>query len=267
MDRTWASSWSASTWASCSTASSVSLADGAHLVEGAGQVGVGVADDAHDRGADVLAQGVRELVDVARRQAQLGLDVGQAGTGADPELAVPGVTEELLGVASGERAEVEDRLVRAVVAGLEHQHGVGLAVAAEAGQVGEGAVRAEDVVAVVAAHLQATGGDRRAARRGTARRRRRGGPRRTEATSARAGSTWCAGAQPEATNARNSSVVGRARFSGLGCCSLTHPSCHGARVRGRGNAARRRGNTAGRGGPGAGTAPSGPTCRHRRGRI
>ena len=132
---------------------------GADLVEGARQLGVGVADDAHHRRADVLAEGVRELVDVAGRQAELGLDVGQAGTGADPELAVPGVTEELLGVAPGEGAEVEDRLVRAVLARLEDEHRVGLAVAAQAGQVREGAVRAEDVVAVVAADLQATGRD------------------------------------------------------------------------------------------------------------
>ena len=33
------------------------------------------------------------------------------GPGTDPELAVPGVAEELLGVAPGQRAEVEDRLV------------------------------------------------------------------------------------------------------------------------------------------------------------
>ena len=47
----------------------------------------------------------------------------------------------------------------AVAAGLEHEDGVGLAVAAEPGEVGEGAVRAEDVVAVVAADLEAAGRD------------------------------------------------------------------------------------------------------------
>ena len=81
----------------------------------------------------------------------------------------------------------------AVLERLEHQHGVRLAVAAQAGQVGERAVRAEDVVRVVAAHLQATGGhdeplareglaDPRAALRGIPRsigaRRRAGAPRR-----------------------------------------------------------------------------------------
>src|SRR6476661_2322191 len=34
------------------------------------------------------------------------------------------------------------------------------------------------------------------------------------------------GAQSSATNARNSSVVGRARFSGFFCSSLTSTSCH-----------------------------------------
>jgi len=73
---------------------------------------------------------------------------------ADPELAVPGVSEELLGVAAGRRTEVQDRLVGAVLARLEHQHSVWLPIAAQAGQVGEGTMGPEDVVAVVAAHLQ-----------------------------------------------------------------------------------------------------------------
>ena len=37
---------------------------------------------------------------------------------------------------------------------LEHEHRIGLSVAAEAGEVGKGAVRTEDVVGVVAAHLE-----------------------------------------------------------------------------------------------------------------
>ena len=166
---------------------------GARGVELRGELAVGVAHDAHGHLAGVLGRGVGELVDVAGRQAELGLDVLDRGAGADPELAVAGVGEELVGVAAGERTEVEDRLVAAVLERLEHQHGVGLAVAAEPGQVGERAVRAEDVVRVVAAHLQATGGhdeplaleglaDPRAALRGIPRsigaRRRAGAPRR-----------------------------------------------------------------------------------------
>ena len=91
-----------------------------------------------------------ELVDVPGGEAELGLDLGQARADADPELAVARVAEELLGVALGARAEVEDGLVAAavlVVARLEHEHRVGLAVGAEAGEVGEGRVRAEAVVA------------------------------------------------------------------------------------------------------------------------
>ena len=149
-------------WASSSSASVRSPRVGAVLdaggVELAGQVAVGVADQPHGHLAGVLDHGVGELVDVARGHPELGLDVLDGRTRADPELAVAGVGEELVAVATGERAEVEDRLV-AVVAGLEHQHGVGLAVAAEPGQVGEGGVRPEHVVGVVAAHLEATGGD------------------------------------------------------------------------------------------------------------
>ena len=46
--------------------------------------------------------------------------------------------------------------MRAVLSRLEHQHCVGLPVTAQAGQVRESAVRAEHVVAVVAANLQTT---------------------------------------------------------------------------------------------------------------
>ena len=99
------------------------------------------------------------------RQAQPGLELGQGGPGADPELAGAGVGVELLGVPAGQRAEVQRRaVVAAVVAlaflgGLQDQHGVGLVVQAQAGQVREAGVRAEAVVAVVGADLQRTGGD------------------------------------------------------------------------------------------------------------
>ena len=133
-------------------------------VQARGQLGVGVAHEAHGDLTGVLGRRGVELVDVAGGQPELELDVGERRAGADPELAVAGVGEELVAVAVGERAEVEHRLVtgcRAVVARdrLEHEHGVGLAVGAEAGEPGERGVRAEHVVGVVAAHLQATGGD------------------------------------------------------------------------------------------------------------
>ena len=109
-------------------------------VELGGQLAVGVAHDPHGDLAGVLGGGVGELVDVAGGQAELGLDVLDGRAGSHPELAVPGVGEELVGVAPGERAEVQDRLVAApvlLVARLEHEHGVGLAVAAEPGEVRE----------------------------------------------------------------------------------------------------------------------------------
>ena len=189
-------------------------------VEAGGQLAVGVAHEAHGDLAGVLGGGVLELVDVARGEAELELDVGQARAGADPELAVAGVGEELVAVALAERAEVEDRLV-AVVGRLEHEHRVRLAVGAEAGEVGERAVRAEDVVGVVAAHLEPAGGhdeplpreggaDDGAALRGIRGRRR-------------PGSVACGrrSAQSSRTKPRNSSVVGRARFSACFCSSLT----------------------------------------------
>ena len=44
-----------------------------------------------------------------------------------------------------------------VRAWLEHEHGIGLTVGAEAGQVDEGAVWTEDVVGIVGAHLEPAG--------------------------------------------------------------------------------------------------------------
>ena len=94
-----------------------------------------------------------------------GLELGQGGAGADPELAGAGVGVELLGVPAGQRAEVErGAVVAAVVAlafldGLQDEHGVGLMVQAQAGEVREAGVRPEAVVAVVGADLQRTGGD------------------------------------------------------------------------------------------------------------
>ena len=127
------------------------------------KVAVGVADQTDGDLAGVLADGVLELVDVPADEAQLGLDVLDRRARADPELAVAGVAEELLGVARRERAEVEARLVAGLLVeaaeGLHDEDRVGLAVGAETGEVGEGGVRAEDVVAVVAAHLEPAGGD------------------------------------------------------------------------------------------------------------
>ena len=89
------------------------------------QLAVGVAHDPHGDLAGVLGGGVGELVDVAGGQAELGLDVLDRRAGSHPELAVPGVGEELVGVAAGKRAEEQDRLVAApmlLVARFEHEH-------------------------------------------------------------------------------------------------------------------------------------------------
>ena len=89
----------------------VGAALGAHGVQLGGQFSIGVADHAHGDLPGILAHRVLELVDVPAGEAQLGLDVLDGRARADPELAVAGVAEELLGVAWRERAEVEDRLV------------------------------------------------------------------------------------------------------------------------------------------------------------
>ena len=72
------------------------------------QVPVRVAHDPDRGAADILAEALRELVDVAGGQGQLRLDVGQAGTHAHPELAVTGVPEELLRVTAGQGTEIQD---------------------------------------------------------------------------------------------------------------------------------------------------------------
>ena len=153
---------------------------GADLVEGARQLGVGVADDAHGTSPGVLAEGVGELVDVAGRQAELGLDVGEAWDGRRPRTRRTGRRRRTprCRARRGGGSRGSTRACRPV-ARLEDEHRVGLAVAAQAGEVREGAVRAEDVVAVVAADLQATGRDDEALAAGSALTRRRGARRRT----------------------------------------------------------------------------------------
>jgi hypothetical protein len=134
----------------------------ADLVDQGRDVAVGVAHDPQGDRTGVLGQGVGQLVDVPRRDAELGLQLFQRGASTHPELPVASVGEELLGVAPGQWAGVNDRFMPAAVgsaARVQDQHGVGLAVGAEAGEVREGRVRSEGVVTVVGAHLQPPRGD------------------------------------------------------------------------------------------------------------
>src|SRR5690606_28206958 len=98
---------------------------------------------------------------------------------ADPELAYLGVREELLAVPARALAAVQGGLVRGATVlrsrggvivgvrgalslrldGIEHEHRARLAVAAPAGQMREGAVRAELVEGIVRALLHGAGGD------------------------------------------------------------------------------------------------------------
>ncbi len=68
-------------------------------------------EEHHPAGADVLRERVTQLVDVPRLHAGRGRDVVERRTRADPELAVPRVRVELLGVARRERADVEHGVV------------------------------------------------------------------------------------------------------------------------------------------------------------
>ena len=134
----------------------------AHLVDGRGDIAVGVADDPHHGDADVLGERVRKLVDVPCGEAELRLDVLEGRASANPELAVARVREELFGVAAREWPGVDDALVAAALSlgtRVHDEHGVRLAVCAEPAQVGKGRVRPEGVVAVVGPHLEPARGD------------------------------------------------------------------------------------------------------------
>ena len=139
--------------------------------------------------ADLLDQRLDRLVDVGRPRAPArrprrrpwpdasrrsstcavrtpgeGLEVLQGRARAHPELAVAGVGEELLGVPAGQRADVEDGVVaaavvaRAVLDGVQDEHGVGLLLGAQAREVRERGVRAEPVVGVVGPRLEVPAG-------------------------------------------------------------------------------------------------------------
>lgn len=79
----------------------------------------------------------------------------RSGRLSHPELAVPAVAVELVAAVGARRARphVQHRLVSGT-GRLHDEHVAGLVLAGQAGQPGIGAVRAEAVVAVVAADLQ-----------------------------------------------------------------------------------------------------------------
>ncbi len=84
---------------------------------------------------------------------------GEVGAGADPELAVAAVAVELAAVARGSGAQVEDGFVAFGACRFEDEDVVGLVLAGESGEPDVRAVRAEAVVQVVAADLEAAGRD------------------------------------------------------------------------------------------------------------
>ena len=106
-------------------------------------------DAAVDAGLAGLPQRAGQLVEVAHLETQRVGDLLQRRAAADPELAVHAVAEELVGVAGGARAGVEDRL-----AVVDDEHRVGGLVA---GEVGVGGVGPEAVVGVVGPHLEGAG--------------------------------------------------------------------------------------------------------------
>ena len=121
-----------------------------------GQLAVGFPDDA-GRGIGRLEHPV-ELADRFGRERQIGSDVRERGTRAEPELADRRVGVKLVGVASGGGSEVQ-RGVMAVGARLHDQHAVRHCLGAPARQVRERGVRTVRVVRVVAAHLGGSGRD------------------------------------------------------------------------------------------------------------
>lgn len=119
-------------------------------VERTGQVVVGFTDEQRRR-VECVGDG-RERPEVGRGQPEVGGDGVERGARTDPELPDLGVGVELFRVAARGGAEVQ----RGVVAGAvrrHHEHGADDGVGAPTGQVREGGVRAERVVAVVRADL------------------------------------------------------------------------------------------------------------------
>ncbi len=131
---------------------------GACGVELGGQLAVGVAHHAHRDLAGVLGCGVGNSSmwrAVRPSSASMSSMVGRAPTQNSP-YRVSAKNSSLSRPASGRKyrmASWPPSLDR-----LEDEHGVRLAVPTEAREVGKRAVRAEDVVRVVAAHLQAASG-------------------------------------------------------------------------------------------------------------
>ena len=130
--------------ASCSSADLPLVLDQAQLVGDAGQVLV----RGEVAGLAVVVER-RQVLDVADLDAERVGDLLRRRAAPGPQLAVLAVAEELVGVALGARAGVEDGL-----AVVDDQHGVGGLVA---GEVGVGGVGAEAVVGVVGAHLVGAG--------------------------------------------------------------------------------------------------------------
>ncbi|CRH92126.1 Uncharacterised protein [Chlamydia trachomatis] len=95
-------------------------------------------------------------------ESGLRADLFQRGAGTHPELAVGRVGVELLGRTRSARAEVQNRLVRAIFARFKNQHRIRFALATEARKVRERGVCAETVITVVTAHLVRARGDHQA---------------------------------------------------------------------------------------------------------
>ena len=118
-------------------------------------------------GADILADRILKRGDVMGLDARHRLELTQAGTRADPVLAVMGVAVVISRAVIGTRGDKQFRRMgfaglrlRAVrIERVEHEHGTRLIIAAQAGIVRERGIRAEGVIAIIVAHFRLTRGN------------------------------------------------------------------------------------------------------------
>ena len=134
-----------------------------------GDLWVGFADHAYTNGSglgsDILAERVGQLGDVMGFDAGHRLHFLEACARSHPVFAIVCGHEEVLGGVICARSHEQFRRMGLTGSGfggvrvdrVQHQHGTGFVVGAQARVIGEGGVRAEGVIAIIVAYLRLAG--------------------------------------------------------------------------------------------------------------